>query len=213
MRIDRRTVLAGSAILGLGASSLLLSACGKGGAQAVSADDMSLGKADAPVTVVEYASLACTHCAKWNKEVFPAFKTKYIDTGKVYYVFREFITAPPELATAGVLLARCAGKDKYFSVIDAVFHGQEEIFQTGDIRGVLLRVAQSAGMNEDQFMACVSDEKALAALNARVEKYGKEAKIEGTPTFFFNEDKYAQGEMTLAQMDAAYDKAFAKVKK
>lgn len=213
MRIDRRTVLAGSAILGLGASSLLLSACGNGAGQTVTADDMSLGKADAPVTVIEYASLSCGHCAKWNKEVFPAFRTKYIDSGKVHYVFREFITPPPELATAGTLLARCAGKDKYFSVIDAVFHGQEEIAQTGDIRGVLLRVAQSAGLNEDQFMACVSDEKALADLNARVEKYAKEGQIEGTPTFFFNDDKYSQGEMTLAQMDAAYDKALAKVKK
>jgi len=214
MRIDRRTILAGGAVLGLGGAGLVLSACNSGGGgQAVSSDDMSLGKADAPVTVVEYASLACSHCATFNKEVFPAFKTKYIDTGKVRYVFREFITAPPELASAGALLARCAGKDKYFNVIDAVFHGQEEIFQTGDIRGVLLRVAQSAGMNEDQFMACVGDEKALNDLNARVEKYAKDAKITGTPTFFFNDDKYDSGEMTLAQIDAAYDKAFAATKK
>ncbi|ATQ41728.1 DsbA family protein [Caulobacter mirabilis] len=213
MRIDRRTILAGSAILGLGASSLLLSACGKGGGQTVTSDDMSQGKADAPVTVVEYASLSCGHCAKWNKEVFPTFKAKYIDTGKVRYVFREFITPPAELATAGALLARCAGKDKYFGVVDAVFHGHEEIAQTGDIRGVLLRVAQSAGMNEDQFVACVSDEKALTDMTARVEKYGKEANVDSTPTFFFNDDKYAQGEMTMAQIDAAYDKALAKAKK
>lgn len=214
MRIDRRTLVAGATVLGLGGAGLALSACDKtGGGQAVSSDDMSLGKADAPVTVVEYASLACVHCAKFNNEVFPAFKAKYIDTGKVHYVFREFITAPPQLASAGALLARCAGKDKYFDVVDAVFHGQEEIFNTGDIRGVLLRVAQSAGLTEDQFMACVGDEKGLNDLNARVEKYAKDAKITGTPTFFFNDDKYEQGEMTLAQMDAAYEKALAATKK
>lgn len=204
----RRSVLAAAAAI----ATLALAACGGGGGK-VTADDMSLGKADAPVTVIEYASLACSHCAKWEKEVFPAFKTKYIDTGKVHYVYREFITSPPELAASGALLARCAGKDKYFTVIEAVFHAQEEIFTTGDIRGPLLRIAETAGMNEDQFNACVGDEKALAAFNARVEKYAKDAKIEGTPTFFFNGDKYDKGEMTLAEVDAAYAKALAAVKK
>jgi protein-disulfide isomerase len=203
--LDRRAVLA------LGAATFALAACNKGGA-GVTADDMTLGDPKAKVTVIEYASLACSHCATWNKEVFPAFKAKYIDTGKVHYVFREFITAPPQLAVAGTLMARCAGPDKYFTVVDAVFHGQEEIFRTGDIRGVLLPIAQAAGMDEDAFMKCVSDEKAINALTAKVEKYGKEANITGTPTFFFNGDKYDKGEMTLADMDAAYAKALAKVK-
>ena len=202
--IARRTILAAAAAV----ATLALAACGGGGG-AVTADDMSLGKADAPVTVIEYASLSCSHCGKWENEVFPAFKAKYIDTGKVHYVFREFITAPPEFAASGALLARCAGKDKYFTVVQAVFHAQEEIFTTGDIRGPLLRIAETAGMNEDQFNSCVGDEKALAALNARVEKYAKEAKIEGTPTFFFNGDKYDKGEMSLAEIDAAYAKALA----
>jgi protein-disulfide isomerase len=126
-------------------------------------------------------------------------------------VFREFITQPPQLAVAGTLLARCAGKDKYFTVIDAVFHGQEEIFRTGDIRGVLLPIAQSAGLSEEAFMTCVSDEKAIKALNDKVQKYATEAKIEGTPTFFFNDDKYGNG-LTMAQIDEAYAKALAKVK-
>ncbi len=203
--LHRRTLLA------LGASALALAACKGGGGATVTADDMSMGDANAKVTVVEYASLACGHCAEWNKTVFPEFKAKYIDTGKVRYVFREFITAPPQLAVAGTLLARCAGKDKYFTVVDAVFHGQEEIFRTGDIRGVLLPIAQSAGLSEDAFMACVSDEKAIKALNEKVQKYSQEAKIEGTPTFFFNDDKYGNG-LTMTQIDEAYAKALAKVK-
>lgn len=205
----RRSILAAAAAI----ATLTLAACGGAGGGGVTSDDMSLGKADAPVTVIEYASLACSHCAVWEKTVYPAFKAKYIDTGKVRYVYREFITAPPELAASGALLARCAGKDKYFTVVQAVFHAQEEIFTTGDIRGPLLRIAETAGMNEEQFNSCVGDEKALAALNARVDKYAKEAKIEGTPTFFFNGDKYDKGEMTLAEVDAAYEKALAKVKK
>jgi len=203
--LHRRTLLA------LGASSLALAACKGGAGAGVSTDDMTMGDPKAKVTVVEYASLACSHCGEWNKTVFPSFKAKYIDTGKVYYVFREFITAPPQLAVAGTLMARCAGKDKYFTVVDAVFHGQEEIFRTGDIRGVLLPIAQAAGMDEDAFMKCVSDEKAINALTAKVEKYGKEADIQGTPTFFFNDDKYGNA-LTMAQIDEAYAKALAKVK-
>lgn len=205
-RFDRRSIIA------LGVSALALVACGPAGGK-VTADDMSLGKANAPVTVIEYASLSCTHCGRWNRDVFPAFKAKYIDTGKVRYVFREFITQPADVAAAGTLLARCAGKDKYFSVVDAVFHGQEEMFTTGDVRGVLLRIAQSAGLNEEQFTSCISDEKALRALNDRVQKYAKEAKIAGTPTFFFNGDRYDKGELSMAEIDAAYAKAFAAAKK
>lgn len=212
MRIDRRSLLAAGTVLALGGGALALSACNTGGGAAVTADDMSLGDPKAKVTVIEYASLSCSHCGKWNKEVFPAFKAKYIDTGKVHYVFREFITAPAELAVAATLMARCAGKDKYFSVVDASFHAQDEIFRTGDIRGSLLPIAQSAGLSEDDFMKCVGDEKAINDLSAKVERYAKEANITGTPTFFFNDEKYDSGEMTMAQIDAAYEKALAKAK-
>lgn len=209
MRFDRRSILAAAAAI----ATLALAACGGGGGGGVTSDDMTLGKADAPVTMIEYASLACSHCGRWENDVFPAFKAKYIDTGKVHYVFREFITAPPELAASAALLARCTGKDKYFATVQAVYHAQEEIFTTGDIRGPLLRIAETAGMSEADFDKCVGDEKALAAFNARVEKYAKEAKIEGTPTFIINGDRYDKGELSLAEIDAAYAKALAAKKK
>jgi len=202
---DRRLFIA----LGL---SLALAACGKGGGTAVSDEDMTLGNPDAPVTVIEYASASCPHCAQWNEDVFPAVKEKYIDTGRVHYVFREFLTPPVEVASAGFLMARCAGEDKYFSVLDAVFRAQPVMYQTGDYRGELLRIAKSAGLSEDEFNACIRDEEALKALNARVEKAIRENDISATPTFIFNGEKAADGEMTIEQFDAAFTKAEAAAK-
>ncbi len=203
---DRRLIIA----LGM---SLALAACAKGGGTAVTSEDMTLGNPDAPVTVIEYASASCPHCARWNEEVYPAFKAKYIDTGRIHYVFREFLTPPIEVASAGFLMARCAGKDKYFSVLDAIFRAQRTMYQTGDYRGELLRIAKSSGLSEDEFNACIRDEDALKALNARVEKAVKEANISGTPTFIVNGKTVASGEMTLEQMDAAIAEAEAAAKK
>jgi protein-disulfide isomerase len=185
-------------------AALTLASCNKaGGGGAASAEAMTMGKADAPVHIEEYASTTCSHCGVFATTVFPAFKAKYIDTGKVKWTYHEFLTPPEAVAAAGVLVARCAGKDKYFSVIDALFHSQEEMYRTGDARGTLLKVAQSAGMTEAQFNACVSDEKAATALSARVEKAMKEANISSTPTFFFNGKKVKEGEMTMEELDAA----------
>lgn len=169
----------------------------------VDAADMTLGSPAAKIQMIEYASASCSHCAHFNNDVWPAFKAKYVDTGKVHYTFKEFLTPPVEMAAAGFLTARCAGKDKYFSVLDAIFHSQQEMFQTGDMRGVLLRVAQSAGMTEAQFNSCITDETALKALNDRVDRATKEDKITGTPTFVVNGKQVATGEVTLQQLDTA----------
>jgi protein-disulfide isomerase len=189
-----------------GASLAVLAAAGcsrgdqKGGAAA--AGDMSLGDANAPVKVVEYASLTCPHCATFHEQVFPQFKAKYIDTGKVHYTFKEFLTAPANIAAAGFLLARCAGKERYFEVIDAVFRSQAE-WQTSSPRDSLQRIAQSMGMNDDQFEACVTDRAARDALNARVEEGARKDEIAATPTFFINGKKAKEGAMTLEELDAA----------
>jgi protein-disulfide isomerase len=196
--LNRRLLVAAAMM-----ASLVLASCNKSGGASASAEDMSMGQAEAKVKVVEYASASCSHCARFNNEVFPTFKAKYIDTGKVHYTLKEFLTPPNELAAAGFLLARCSGKDKYFTVLDSIYHNQNEMFQTGDFRGVLLRIAQSSGMTEDQFNKCVSDEKALAALNARVDKAVTQDKVSGTPTFFVNGKQIASGEVSLAQLDAA----------
>ena len=186
--------------------ALALAGCLKG-AGTVDTADMTLGDPNAKVKMVEYASLTCSHCGTFNNDVFPAFKAKYIDTGKVHYTFKEFLTPPNEVAAAGFLTARCAGKDKYFNVTDAIFHAQQEMFTTGDMRGVLLRIAQSAGLTEEQFNACITDEAALKALNERVEKAIKVDKINATPTFVINGKKVKEGEVSLAELDAAVAEA------
>jgi protein-disulfide isomerase len=188
-------------------AALSLAGCDKlfGHGGAVTADDMSLGNPAAKVTVIEYASAVCPHCARFNDDVFPAFKAKYIDTGRIHYVFREFLTPPPEVAAAAFLTARCAGKDKYFSVLDAEFHDQPQMFASGDPsapRNTLLRIAESAGMSEDQFNACISDDAAIKALNDRVQKYIDQDGIDSTPTFVINGKKLV-GEQSLAALDGA----------
>ncbi|MFO1012855.1 MAG: thioredoxin domain-containing protein [Caulobacteraceae bacterium] len=185
--------------------ALTLVACNKT-TSAVTDDDMSLGNAQAKVTVIEYGSASCAHCARWNNDVFAAFKARFIDTGRVHYVFREFLTEPRAMAAAGFLTARCAGRDKYFQVLDAVYHAQEEMFTTQDMRGPLLRIAQGVGLTEAQFNACVSDQAATKALNDRVEKYARDANITATPTFVIN-GKVNAGEMSMEQLEAAISAA------
>ncbi|HEV2530344.1 DsbA family protein [Phenylobacterium sp.] len=195
-------------ILAAAAASLALAACNKSGGPTGPAEgDMSLGNAAAKVKVVEYASASCPHCARFNNDIFPGFKAKYIDTGKAYYTFKEYLTPPENVAAAGFLVSRCAGKDKYFTVLDAVYHSQQEMFQTGDFRGVLLRIAESAGLTEAQFNACLNDEKAMNALNDRFKRAVDQDKVTGTPTFFFNGKKVAEGEVTEAQLDQAFAEA------
>ena len=205
-KLNRRLVMVAVAA----GAALALAGCNKlgGGGGAAAADDaMSLGDPKAKVQMDEYASTTCSHCGRFNNDVFPAFKTKYIDTGKVHYTLHEFLTPPEAVAVAGFLTARCAGKDKYFAVIDALFRSQEEMYRTGDARGTLLKVAQSSGMSEEQINKCVSDEAANKAIAARVERAQKDKGITSTPTFFLNGKKVKEGEMTLQELEAAVAEA------
>src|SRR5277367_6407453 len=170
--------------------TIALGGCQKAGSDGANAGDMAMGNPAAKVTMIEYASVSCPHCARFDMDVFPAFKAKYIDTGQVYYVAREALTGDPAVAAAGFLMARCAGKDKYFKVVDAVYHAQAEMFASGDPHSVLLNIARSAGMSDDQFETCIKDETALNALNARWDRYVKDDKITGTPTFVINGKVY-----------------------
>jgi len=171
-------------------------------------DDMDLGNAQAKVTVVEYASVGCPVCGKWYREVWPAFKAKYVDTGKTHYVFKEMLVgggAEVAVAEAGFLLARCAGKDKYFAVTDAIFKNQEQAFNAP--RETLEDIAKSIGMTEDQFNKCVTDEGAIKALQDRVERHSRDEHVNSTPTFVINGKAMEPGYHTLEEMDAAIKEA------
>jgi protein-disulfide isomerase len=179
-------------------------ACSPKGGTALTQDDMDLGNAQSKVTVVEYASVGCPVCAKWQKEVYPAFKAKYIDTNKIHYIFREMLVgggAEVQVASAGFLLARRAGKDKYFAVNDAIFANQDQAFEAP--RQTLLDVAKSVGMTDDSFNKCINDEKAIQALNDRVERHTRDDHINSTPTFVINGKGMEPGYHTLEEMDAA----------
>jgi protein-disulfide isomerase len=163
---------------------------------------VAFGNPNAKVKVVEYASASCSHCAAFDAEVYPAFKAKYIDTGLVRYEFREFLTSPEQYAAAAFALARCAGPQKYMGVVEAAFRGQQQMFATQDMRGPLLKVAQSAGMNEAQFEKCVSDPAALKGIADRVQRAVTVDHIDSTPTILVN-GKRLSGEVTMASLDAA----------
>lgn len=206
LTLSRRTALIGGLLL-----TPALAACGGNhAATAALPDDMFLGNPNAKVTVVEYASVSCPVCGRWYREVFPDFRKKYIDTNKIKYVYREMLVGGTDevaLAASGFLLARCAGKDKYFSIVDAIYQNQQSLYQQP--REVLLNIAKSAGLTEDQFNACVKDEKATTALAKRVDANSKIDNVDSTPTFVINGTKLAPGVRTLAELDAAIAKAQA----
>ena len=144
-----------------------------------------LGKADAPVTIIEYASMTCGHCAQFHKTTYPELKKRYIDTGKVRFIFREFPLDP--LAAAGFMLARCAGDGKYFPMIETLFSQQRQ-WAVQKPLPPLLAIAKQAGFTEEQFNKCLADQ----ALLDKVEKVRERATklgVTSTPTFFVNGKK------------------------
>jgi protein-disulfide isomerase len=190
---SRRTALAAAALLIAGAAVA---------APVAGPQDMSLGNPKAKIQVLEYASLSCPHCAKFNEDVFPAFKKKYVDTGKVRYTLKEMLTDPPEVAAAGYMLARCAGPSKYFKVVDEVFRSQPR-WQTTPIKPVFLEIAKANGLTDAQFEACLSDEAGLKAVRGRAQDAQDHDGVDGTPTFFVNGKKVGAGDMSLPALEAA----------
>lgn len=183
---------------------LALAACQGKAVAPATADEMSMGDPKAKVTMIEYASAGCPFCARFNNEIFPAFKTKYVDTGKVHYVFREMLVgsgAEMSLGAAGFMTARCAGDAKYFTVLDQIYHQQEEIYKSGDLKGGLQKIAKDNGLSDKQFEDCISNTDGLNALNARNDKAAA-AGVNSTPSFFVNGKKVYEGVPTAAQLDS-----------
>jgi protein-disulfide isomerase len=170
----------------------------------VSLPDMAIGPANASVTVTEFASMTCPHCAAFNAEVFPKIKSAYIDTGKIRYIFREF---PLDIkAAAGSMLARCIAKDdagKYFAVIDMLFKQQNDWVMKNTTE-TLTRIGKQAGLSQQQVEDCLKDQALLDKIAAD-QKYAAEVlKVDSTPTFFVNGDKI-KGETSFEEFQKKID--------
>jgi protein-disulfide isomerase len=158
-----------------------------------------LGPADAKVTVVEYASMSCPHCAHFDVTTFDDFKLKYIDGGNVRYIFREFPLNAPAYAVA--MVARCAPADRFFDVVHTYFRSQDKWLKNTDLKGGILEIAKGFGFTDQSFDACIANQALFDSLN-EVRDRGASFGVEATPTFFINGKKF-EGALTLEDLDKA----------
>jgi protein-disulfide isomerase len=201
IKLNKRNVIFGSAALvglALGApQSFAVDLTGLNDPPAFG--EMTMGPDTAKVTVIEYASATCPHCAAFYNDTFGALKKEYIDTGKIKFVFREF--PHQDAALAAFMLARCAPKEKYFPLIDVFFTTQPEWTQN-PLAG-LNKIAQQAGFTQESFDACMKNEavaKDILAVRSKAEGFG----VTGIPTFFVNGERF-EGETTIEAFRAKID--------
>ena len=161
--------------------------------------EMAMGDEKAPVTIIEYASMTCPHCAHFQETTFPEIKKRYIDTGKVRWIFREFPL--DNLAAAAFMLARCAGKDdsgKYFALIDTLFRQQRQWAVEKPIPP-LLAIAKQVGLTEQSFNACLANQQVLDGIESMRKRAVDKFKVQSTPTFFINGTQYP-GALSVDEM-------------
>ena len=190
MKITRRDFALGASALALSVALgglANISLVGPADAQALlnqpgPLGDMALGDEKAPCTIIEYASMTCPHCAAFHMNTFPELKKRYIDTGKVRFIFREFPL--DQLALAAFLLARCAGPEKYFPMIDTLFQLQKEWLVQKPL-APLLAIAKQAGMSEQAFNECLQDQKLIDGIED-VRQRAMKLNVQSTPSFFIN---------------------------
>ena len=170
--------------------------------------EMILGDADAPVTMYEYASFTCPHCARFHATVYPSLKRDYIDTGKVRLIYREVYF--DKLGIWGGLIARCAGPEKYFGIVDLLYRRNEEWVRAGSAGAtaqVLQQIGRVAGLNDEEITACLKDTAKAEAMVAVFQKNAKEHGISGTPSFIINDEP--QANVSYPELKEVLDAAIA----
>ena len=166
----------------------------------VQPDDRILGKADAPITIIEYASLTCPHCAHFTVDVLPKLKAKWIDTGKAKLVLRDFPLDEPALRAA--MVARCAPPDRFYPLTETFFAQQEQWVTTRDYRAALEKLAELGGIRNEEFLACISDKKIEDQVAQSRLIAAQQLGVTGTPKFFINGKKF-DGAPTVEALDQA----------
>jgi protein-disulfide isomerase len=212
VRTTRRQIVSGTAVLGTAALALggvfaLAPGHRASAAPVPTADlmeagplgDQAMGPENAPVTIIEFASMTCPHCANFAVNVLPKIKERYIDTGKVRFIFREFPFDP--LAAGAFMLARCTEKEKYFPMIETLFQQQSKWVVQKPMEP-LLAIAKQAGFSQQSFEACLANQKLLEGIEWVRNRATEKFKVDSTPTFFINGEMH-RGEMTLDEMEKA----------
>jgi protein-disulfide isomerase len=205
--MNRRHVVVGSSAI------LILAALSPWSARAETIDvaelmqpsklgDIAMGSETAPVTIVEYASMTCSHCADFATKTFPVLKERYIDTGKVRYILREFPLDP--LAAGAAMLARCIDKDKYYPLVETLFEQQRKWVVQKPLEP-LFEIAKQAGFTKESFDACLSNQKILNGLEATRKRGAEQFKVNSTPTFFVNGERL-QGAQPLTEFEKLIEK-------
>lgn len=164
--------------------------------------DQVLGKADAPITIVEYASTTCPHCATFHKGTLPEVKKNWIETGKAKLIYRDFPTGPAGLSIGASMIAHCAGPERYFGVLGLIMEGQDKWMRSDNPLDVLKKMVRLAGMTGDDVDACLKRQDLANAIQSRAQDGGKKHGVQSTPSFLIN-GKLVEGALPYAEFDKA----------
>lgn len=167
-------------------------------------EEMILGDANAPITMIEYASFTCPHCATFHQNTYPQLKADYIDTGKVKFIFREVYF--DRFGLWASMVARCGGHERFFGLTDLLMKGQSDWARAGDpvaIADALRKTGRLAGLQDAELQSCLQNEDQAKALVAWYEKNASADNVTGTPSFVINGNKY--GNMAYSEMKTILD--------
>ncbi|MCV6545905.1 MAG: DsbA family protein [Cohaesibacter sp.] len=207
MAISRREFLASASALAVGLTALTSMPVSAVAADKVDMEevlkegalpDKVQGSADAPVTMVEYSSLTCPHCAAFHNGAYKELKTKYIDSGKIRYITREFPLDP--LAAGGAMLARCAPNDNFHAMNDLLFETQRTWATSPNPVDALLKLAKQVGFTQDGFTKCLQDQKLLDNIRTVSQRGSEKFGIDSTPSFIINGELH-RGALSIADID------------
>ncbi|EFL88904.1 DsbA family protein [Ahrensia sp. R2A130] len=205
IRLDRRIFLASTAAAAVTFSLPAFAQSVEGLMNNIPLEDKVMGQADAPVTIVEYASMTCPHCKTFHDTILPDLKKDYIETGKAKYILRPFPFDGDRRGEAAFMLALCAPNDNYYAMVDALFATQKNWGGQGNPVPELLRISKLAGMSEADFKACLGNQDLLTKMVQGRNKAVKEFGVRATPTVFINGEKV--GEPSLANLKEAIEAA------